>query len=59
MNKKKKNANKKLRKNQERMKKLRLVSMAKAKKPVAKKIVETNTDAPVKEVAAKKTAVKK
>ena len=38
MNKKKKNANKKHRKNQERMKKLRLVSMAKAKKPVAKKL---------------------
>ena len=37
MNKKKRNANKKHRKNQERMRKLRLVSMAKVKKPVSKK----------------------
>mgnify|MGYP000447421756 CR=1 FL=1 len=37
MNKKKKNANKKHRKNQERIKALRLISMSKAKKIVVKK----------------------
>ena len=59
MNKKKKNANKKHRKNQERVRKLRALSVVKAKKKVVKKVVEKDVEKSSEKTTAKKTTAKK